>query len=324
MKKAFFTLYILLISGSVFAAGVSVRAEIDSVSLLIGNQTNLRYSVSQPADKFVQFPLFADTISKGVEIIERKNPDTVKLADNRIEVKQDYIVAVFDSGLYIIPPAKFIAENDTFTSNLLTIEVISVPVDTASMDFRDIKPIMELPFDWKGLLQMASIILLVLLILAVGVYVLVRYLKKKPILSIEKPEIQAPAHITALQALDKIKAEKLWQHGREKEYYTQLTDVLRLYIEKRFGINAMEMTSDEILLVVSRQLSVNSQPITNDYRLMTTDYRLSTIDYLKQILKNADLVKFAKQKMLPNENDLSIENSYLFVNETKQVDELTS
>ena len=303
----------MLISGSVYAAEVSVQAKIDSSSLLIGNQTNLRFTVSQPADRFVQFPFFADTISVGVEIIEQKKPDTMKLADNRIEIKQDYIVSVFDSGLYVIPPAKFVLGNDIFLSNELILTGISVPVDTVSMEFRDIKPIMELPFDWKGFFRTISMISLVLLLLAAGVYILVRFLQKKPILSVEKPEIQVPAHITALEALDKIKSEKLWQHGREKEFYTQLTDVLRLYIEKRFGINAMEMTSNEILQSLNSQQSlVNSQQSSNDYRLLTDDLRL--------VLKNADLVKFAKQKMLPSENDLSIENSYKFVNETASPD----
>ena len=299
MKKAIYTLYLILISSSMFAAELSVQAQIDSSSLLIGNQTNLRYTVSQPADRFVQFPFFADTISKGVEIIERKNPDTLRLADNQIEIRQDYIVSVFDSGLYVIPPAMFVVENDTFLSNALTLTGISVPVDTVSMDFNDIKPIMQLPFDWRTFGKIAALVLLIWLILAVAIYVFVRYWKKKPILPNAKPKVLIPAHITALQALDKIKSEKLWQHGREKEFHTQLTDVLRLYIEKRFGINAMEMTSDEIL----EHLKQNNIDVLNN---------------LKQVLLSADLVKFAKQKMLPNENDLSIENSYLFVNRTKR------
>ena len=298
MKKAIFTLYLILISSSIFAIEVSVRAEIDSASLLIGNQANLRFIVSQPADKFVQFPFFADTISTGVEIIERKNPDTVKLADNRIEIKQDYIVAVFDSGLYVISPAKFVLGNDTFMSNTLTLTGISIPVDTVSMEFRDIKPIMKLPFDWRAFFTYSAFGLLILLILAAIVYVLIRFWKKKPILPTNETPI-IPAHITALQELDRIKAEKLWQHSREKEFHTQLTDVLRTYIEKRFGINAMEMTSDEILGYLYG--NKEAEPVLSN---------------LKQILKNADLVKFAKQKMLPNENDLSIENSYVFVNQT--------
>ncbi|MDR0872306.1 MAG: BatD family protein [Prevotellaceae bacterium] len=293
MKKLFYTLYICLIAGNVLAADISVRASIDSSSLLIGNPTNLRFSVSQPTGKFVQFPIFADTIAKGIDIIEKKKPDTVKLANNQIEVRQDYTVSVFDSGEYKIPPVKFILNNDTFAANALMIKGVSVPVDTVSMDFRDIKPIMELPFDWVAFFKKSGLVSLILLVLAAIVYALVRFMKKKPILPAAKPEVQIPAHITALQALDKIKAEKLWQHGREKDFHTQLTDVVRAYIDQRFGINAMEMTSEDILQHLKQQ-------------------------NLKQVLQAADLVKFAKQKMLPNENDLCLENAYSFINETKE------
>ncbi len=112
-----------------------------------------------------------------------------------------------------------------------------------------------------------------------------------------------PAHVRAANELDKLKAEKIWQQGREKEFYSKLTDILRRYIYEREGINAMEMTSGEILNNI-RQISDVDSVYNN----------------LKQILSTADLVKFAKYKPYPDENDLSMVNAYFFVNQTKEPD----
>lgn len=112
-----------------------------------------------------------------------------------------------------------------------------------------------------------------------------------------------PAHVRAANELDKLKAEKIWQQGREKEFYSKLTDILRRYIYEREGINAMEMTSGEILNNIRQISDVDS-----------------VYDNLKQILSTADLVKFAKYKPYPDENDLSMVNAYFFVNQTKEPD----
>ena len=104
----------------------------------------------------------------------------------------------------------------------------------------------------------------------------------------------------AIKELDEIKQQKLWQQGRSKEYYTLITDTLRKYIEERFGINAMEMTSGEILELIRKNSEAQS-----------------VYDNLRQILQLADFVKFAKMNPLPDENDLSMMNAYLFVNQTK-------
>ena len=105
----------------------------------------------------------------------------------------------------------------------------------------------------------------------------------------------------AIKELDEIKQQKLWQQGRSKEYYTLITDTLRKYIEERFGINAMEMTSGEILDLIRKNSEAQS-----------------VYDNLRQILQLADFVKFAKMNPLPDENDLSMMNAYLFVNQTKE------
>lgn len=116
----------------------------------------------------------------------------------------------------------------------------------------------------------------------------------------KKEEPKLPPHEQAIKELDEIKQQKLWQQGRSKEYYTLITDTLRKYIEERFGINAMEMTSGEILELIRKNSEAQS-----------------VYDNLRQILQLADFVKFAKMNPLPDENDLSMMNAYLFVNQTK-------
>jgi hypothetical protein len=110
-----------------------------------------------------------------------------------------------------------------------------------------------------------------------------------------------PAHVVALNELDKIKQEKPWQQGRSKEYHTELTDIIREYIERVFNVNSMEMTSEEIL---------------EHLRILRLEQKTAYLG-LTQLLRLADLVKFAKFNPTPDEHELSLSNSYLFVNETK-------
>jgi hypothetical protein len=144
-------------------------------------------------------------------------------------------------------------------------------------------------------------VLIALFLICVAGYIIQRIRNKKPIISLRKDEPSLPPHEQAIRELDRIKQQKLWQQGRNKEYYTLLTDTLRKYIVSRFDINAMEMTSGEILAIIRRENEADS-----------------VYENLKQILQLADFVKFAKMNPLPDENDLSMMNAYLFVNQTKQ------
>ena len=127
--------------------------------------------------------------------------------------------------------------------------------------------------------------LLTLFLICVVAYVIKRMRNRQSILPFKKPEPKLPPHEQAIKELDEIKQQKLWQQGRSKEYYTLITDTLRRYIVDRFGINAMEMTSGEILDIIRKQ-----QEATSVY------------ESLKQIMQLADFVKFAKMNPLPDEN----------------------
>ncbi len=171
----------------------------------------------------------------------------------------------------------------------------------SSLAITDIKDIERAPIWWWGIIRW---ILLGLLIagLAVGGYFLWRWIesKRKPEEEEINPELLRPADEVALEKLDEIKAAKIWKDGKVKEYQTELTDVVREYIGRRFDVHSTEKTSDETL------------------REMKPLLEKDLFDRLKSMLQLADLVKFAKWHTTPDENEQGLLTAYDFVNETKE------
>jgi len=247
-------------------------------------------------------PIFRDTVVSGVEVVKALKPDTINLENGRIKISQDYLITAFDSGYYTIPSIRFALGQQIAATNPIALTVNTVKVDVKKDDIKDIKSVMDAPFSWKELFKWIGLVLGALLIVALIVYLLMKYVFKKDITILPaKEEVKLPPHVVAIGKLEKIKTEKLWQTGHIKEFYIQLTDVIREYMQNRFGISALEMTSDEILR------AINSVPEAKLVR-----------DNLYQVLKLSDLVKFAKFVPLQNENDLSLVNAYILVDKTKQ------
>jgi hypothetical protein len=296
----------LLVTGNcslVTAQRAVISASIDSAQLLIGEQTKIHLDIAANKNARLQLPMIADTLMNGVEVIEISKLDTTDIGNNRMQIRYDYLITSFDSALYLLPPFTVIEELDTVYSQRLALKVSSLPVDTVSMQFYDIKNVIKPPFVWKDYLDIILYIWAAALLIALISYVIERRKKHKPLISLPKKEkVILPPHIQAIKALDEIKSEKLWQQGKEKEFHSQVSDVLRTYLHARFGINAMEQVSSETLLEV-RGIS--------DADLV--------YDNLKQLLLTADLVKFAKYRPLPDENEMSLMNAYLFVNRTAPV-----
>ena len=303
MKLTLKIVLLLLISAQVAVAQVSVKASIDSSLILIGKQSHLIFEVTQPRDVKVGFPQFADTLQKGIIIVQKSKPDTVKLDRNRLKVMQALTITSFDTALYYIPPFKFAAGNDTVQSAALSLKVISYSIDTTTQTIFDIKKVFAPPFDWGHFFRLVGLITLILLILVVVAFILWKYAFKKTIPFIAKTTPKLPPYQVALNELDRIQKLKLWQQGREKEYYTLLTDTIRTYIQDRFNIATKEKTSSEIL---------------EDTAVLQTEYG-AAYDSLKKLLQLGDLVKFAKWRPLPEENELSINICYLFVNQTREI-----
>lgn len=302
IKKAITFFCSLLFSFSLVHSQQSVIvATMDSTHLLIGEQTRIQLEIAADKNNQLQIPLIPDTLMKGIEVLEISNPDTIDIGNNRVQIKYDYLITSFDSALYLIPPFKLIAGVDTFYSNQLALKVSTLPVDTESKNIYDIKDVITPKFVWGDYMNILFYILGLCILILIIVYIIFRKKKQKPLFPFKKEEeIKLPPHTKALLALDEIKSEKLLLQGKEKEYHSRISDIIRKYIEERFDTTAMEMTSGQIL---SQMRSVSD-----------VDY---VYDKLKQLLLLADLVKFAKYYPPLDENELSMMNAYLFVNETK-------
>lgn len=294
----------VLTSGLLQAQPTTVSATMDSTILLVGEQTRLTFTVAQMRDRQVCAPVFSDTIVSGLEIVERLPLDTQLADDGLLLVSQSYVLTSFDSALYFVDAQPFVDGADTLYSNPLSLKVVSIPVDTAQHAIADIKPVYAPPFDWPLFWLIVLITLGVAALAVIGFFVY-RYVKRHaaPSAEVAEPQDLRPAHEIALERLDVIKAEKLWQQNRAKEYHTQLTDVVRDYIARRFGICAVEQTSAEILAGI--------QPALSGQKTVYAD--------LKTLLTTSDLVKFAKYKPLVSEDEKSLALAYQFVEATKEV-----
>lgn len=285
-----------------------VHAVIDSTSIRIGAQTKLdiylNYDASTQKKLDIVWPIIEDTLKKGIEVVNITKIDTTIPDKNKPNIIQQHIqltVTSFDSGTYFIPPFKFILNKDT-TNALFTeplyLQVNTVVTDTSLTKVKDIKIPFDEPFDWRWYLPYVYIGLAILAAIIILIIIIKKINKKKPQeIIIETPKI--PAHITALETLEKIKTEAIWKENKTKEYYSEIADTIRLYIEERFKINALELTSDEIIKIFKSQV-VDSESKAK----------------LNQILTLSDFVKFAKQIPIETEHTLTINNAFDFVKGT--------
>ncbi|MDD2559267.1 MAG: hypothetical protein PHE04_01175 [Bacteroidales bacterium] len=288
---------------------IVVEASLDSSLIWIGNPTTMRLSVSAPRDVPVEFPAFeSDTIVQGIQVLRQSPVDTVLLDNDRLRLRKYYLLTSFDAALYYIPPIQLKAGGKNYESGHLSLKVISFEVDTASMELFDIKGIEKPPFViWDYALPI-GLVLGIALLLLLTYYLYKRFYKSGGVKEAEPdPELLLPPHVAALQALDRIKSEKIWTEGKYKLFYTQLTDVLRKYMERRFEISAMELSSSEILDFFRKNR--DAQPI---------------YEALKQLLMLADFVKFAKFQPLESENQKALNHAYDFVDKTKPEEPLNT
>jgi hypothetical protein len=307
MNRNIFLILLLLLSitDRTIAQVVTVEAKIDSLQILIGEQAKIQLQVSMDSKQKASFPHFTDTLVGGVEIVEVSEVDTQYLNDKqRLLLTQEYTITSFDSALYYLPPLSVMVNDKEYKSKALALKVYSIPVDTLNPDqFFGQKTIISVPFiweDWKGVVGFSSLNMLLLALLA---YLIVRICDNKPIMRRVKVEPKLPPHVLAMKHIEKVKEEKSWQQDQPKEYYTELTDIIRTYIKDRFGFNALEMTSSEI---INKLMEMKEKDDLNE---------------LKSLFQTADLVKFAKHNPLINENDANLIHAIEFINETREIEE---
>ena len=300
----------LTVSGAM--AQVNVKASMDTSMMLIGDQTNFRVEASFPDGYKVMLPVMADTVSRGLEIVEAGAIDSA-IADGFVRISQKYVVTNFDSGWYAVRQLPFAildkdGNPDTIYSEQVYYGVMTMPLDTANPNaICPPKPMAEAPFIFKELthyLKWGLLILLAAFAVVFAVYALIKRKRNEPIFV--KPKPQEPAHVVALRQLDQLKEQKLWQRGLVKEYYSSLTDIARGYLNGRFGLQAMESTTSEIM------------QMTKDVPEIDKDLRKN----LQDLLERADFVKFAKAQTVANENEASFDFVEHFVLTTKPVEQL--
>ena len=280
-----------------------VSATLDSTTLFIGDQTDLHLRATCEVGEQVSMPVLDKELIPGVEIVDRTIVDTLSLKDGRVQYDQYLTLTSFEDSLFYLAPLPFVSGDDTVWSDGLTLNVVQpFEMDTTDMAITDIKGVYKAPIWWWGIFRW---VLLALLLAGVGVagYYLITYLQRRKLEeagNVVMTEPLRPAEEVALEKLDAIKEKKIWQQGQVKEYYTQLTDVVREYIARRFEVSSVEQTSDETL---------------RDIRPLLSE-RKDLYDQLRKMLTLADLVKFAKWSTTPDENELSLRNAYTFVKET--------
>jgi hypothetical protein len=313
MKR--FLKHILIFIGLVFAYKVdaqmlSVQARLDTNIILIGDQVKLNLEVNQPESFDITFPALLDTIVDKVEVLEDLGRDTIASDQpNQLLIRHKYLITSFDSGIYVFPPFEFTFRSnidesiDTLATTPTYFGVMTMALDTANPEaIADIKLPFEAPLTFKEMLPYVLIGLALALVIAILVYIYIKYKRKEPVF-VRKPRPKEPAHVIAYRDLDKLKREKYWQKNLVKRYHSELTEIIREYIEDRFSIRAMEQTSDEILESFRQTALIDS----------------GLFNALEKMLKLADLVKFAKFIPLADENEQSLKDAYLFVDKTKQV-----
>uniref|UniRef100_UPI0040571480 hypothetical protein n=1 Tax=Alistipes sp. TaxID=1872444 RepID=UPI0040571480 len=308
----------LLVGGMAVAQSTpTITSRLSADTVMIGDRVTLTIEVDADVMQHIVFPSFDFTQTEGaeqkepsIEVIRDFAPDTVSKEGRRVLLRKRYEMAVYDEGIYKLGKAQTLYLDKNIVDTLFAereeeLFVKTFQIDSTMKTVRDLKPqkTMKLRFaEFGGYLGIA---LAVALLLAGVIYLLVRYLHKrgKHLSDLFKPAPPVPAHIVAIEALEKLRDEKLWQNNKHKQYYSGLSDILRTYLAGRFEVGAMEMTTDEISDAL-REVDIEQK---------------SKMDLLS-VLRDADLVKFAKATPEANENELAYDKAFYFVENTKPVE----
>jgi hypothetical protein len=284
---------------------VAVSAKLDTNAMLIGDHVGLTLKYTGPAKSQVLWPFVPDTILGSITVIGRGKIDTTFTADKKsVTYSQQLNITSYDSGFYTIPgiPFKYRLLPDTASAiastNMTLLAVHTVKVDTTQA----IKPIigpMKVPISFLEMLPWIIGCLVIVLIVIAVIWYLNKRRKNQPVFSL-KPAIVLPPHELALLEIEKLRVKKLWQAGKVKEYHSELTEILRRYIEGRFQVPALEQTSAEITSDLRNNAACSPQEL----------------DKLGKLLVMADMVKFAKSQPLAAENEKCLLDGIEFVNHT--------
>ncbi|MCH5310559.1 MAG: hypothetical protein J1E57_01135 [Prevotella sp.] len=283
-------------------AQVMVEARIDSVQIMMGDQAHLTLTVVAKEGADIVFPMYKPTeqIVPGVEVLDISEVATRDTADNLVQYSRRYTLTSFDGSNYYLPPMTVKVDGKKYNTKNLALKVIDVDVDTLHYEkFFPAKDVQDNPFLWAEWALAFWLSVIVVLLMSGVIYLYSRLRQGKTINLKVKIVKRLMPHQKALKEINEIKAENMVHQEDQKEYYTRLTDTLRRYMEERYGFNAMEMTSSEIIA------------------RLTAEQDAKALEELRMLFNTADLVKFAKYSTLINENDMNLVNAIEFINRTK-------
>lgn len=313
-----FASFLAVGAASATAAPLTIKASLDSTHLLMGNITLLHLEVVQDKAQTVRLPQLSGELAPAgivgvcgdsIELRTSIISDTVDLGSGRLQVRHDVPLQAFDSGYYKLPEFYAVSGNDTAVSRSLGLKVIPVPNLTANDSIAPFAGVEEpegktwldnvpdvIYYYWWVVLILAALI-------AFGWWIRRRLVRKAPVIPKRKVKQLTP-YEEAMQSLRNLRERKLWEKGMEKEYFTDLTDILRIYLQRRFGISAMEMTTGQILEILKKDTEIGDKR-----------------DKVRQVLDMADFVKFAKVRPLPADNVAAFDNVVYFVEQTKPLEQ---
>ena len=294
----------------------TVTASVSPDSVMIGDRFTLEIVVDKDQVQSVAFPQFGQSRSEdgregSLECMREYPEDTLSHEGRRIRLRKRYELAAFDEGVYSLGRAQVLYADKNIVDTLyadepLQVNVATFQIDSTSHAIFDIKPQKTLPFRFGEISGYLLWALLALVLVGLAAYGLKVWLNRhgRRFKDLFKPAPPLPPHVVAISALEELHNRKLWQNNKHKLYYSGLSDILRTYLAGRFGVGAMEMTTDEIVEAI-RTLELPKK---------------SAMD-LVAVLRDADLVKFAKAMPEADENEDAYNKAYYFVEETKPVEE---
>lgn len=300
---------LLFAAAAVRAAEPSVEARVETPdSMMIGDRFDLVVEVEKDLVQTVVFPTFEGEAGGALEQVEEHAVDTLVRDGRRLRLRKRYTLQVFEEGRVSLGRVGVLYADKNIVDTLysrdsLLLDVGTFVMDSTSQPVMELKPQRTLSFRFGEIGGYVAWSALGFLLLAAAIYAAVRILHHygRSVGDLFRPAPPVPPHVAAIKALEALHHQKLWQNGRYKQYYSGITDILRTYIAARYGIGAMEMTSDEIIEAM------------RDVELP----RKSALD-LTSILRDADLVKFAKAEPDAEQNENDYTRAYYFVEATKE------
>ena len=295
----------------VYQKGAFLKQLQERDSILIADQVLYGFDLKGVEEgTMFAFPQVKDTLMQGVDIVADWKIDTLKINKGKngqsatLDLQGGIVITSFEEGQYALPPLTLQRRSregvvDTLVFDSQMLQVRTMPVDTATFKVHDIKGQIRYPVTFREVLPWVVLGLGIAGILALAVWLIARYMRKRS----GESEKMEPAHIVALRKLDKYRGNKMWAPEKQKAFYSGITDTLREYIDARYDISAMEMTTAEIM-----------------GGLKKTDVSDELQEGLKDLFERADFVKFAKFTASDEDNAAALPLAVRFVTSTYQLD----